>query len=155
MGFDAEVDAFADAVARVVAVARRSPCGGFADLCWPPCPDPMDLWRNPGVMFESPRRVFVVQRFDGELRYYAGGWIRDDSRILDDSRYVEEQDRMEAEGYELGVLGSVADALALAEQYLVELRSFAAVAVPREVRHSHYPQAAEADPGAAPDPAAM
>jgi hypothetical protein len=46
---------------------------------------------------------------------------------------------MWAEGSELGVLRSVADALALAEQYLAEERSFVAVEAPRDVRYSHYP----------------
>lgn len=41
---------------------------------------------------------------------------------------------------------SVADALAFAERYLVEERSFTAVEVAREVRDSRYPQSADAEP---------
>jgi hypothetical protein len=120
---------------RITAVARRRSCAMFADILWPPVPDLAALMADPGVMFASPRRVVVFQRIEGELRYYAGGWCPDQSRL-----YLE-QDRIAAEGYELGVFGSVADALAFAEQYLVEERGCNAVQVLREVRFSHYPQA--------------
>src|SRR5262245_26389303 len=103
MSLEADVDAEPGAVARVVTAARRSSCTMFVDILWPPCPDPLALRNDPGVMFESPRRVVVFQRVGGELRYYAGGWCPDQSRI-----YLE-QDRVWAEGSELGVFGSVAD----------------------------------------------
>lgn len=141
MSFEAEVDADPNAVARITAVARRTSCPLFADILWEPCPHPLVLVDDPGVMFESPRRVVVFQRVGEELRYYAGGWC------LDQAHIHLEQDRMWAEGSESGVFGSVADALAFAERYLVAEQSFAAVRVPREVRYSRYSQVAEATPG--------
>jgi hypothetical protein len=141
MGLEAEVDAAPGAVQRITAVARRTSTPAFCDLLWPPCPHPAALMTDPGVMFESPRRIVVFQRIGGELRYYAGGWCPDKSRI-----YLE-QDRVWAEGIELGVLGSVADALTLAKQYLAEERTFAALSVRRAVRYSRYPQGAAAEPG--------
>jgi hypothetical protein len=140
MGLEAEVDAEPDVVARITSVARRTSCPAFGDILWPPCPDPLILMDDPGVLFHSSRRVIVLQRICGELRYYAGGWCPDQSRM-----YLE-QDRVWAEGAESGVFGSIADALAFAERYLVEDRSFAAVGVLREVRYSRYPQVAEAEP---------
>jgi hypothetical protein len=89
---------------------------------------------DPGVMFESPVRVVVFQRIGGELRCYAGGWCPEPTR-----RYLEDE-RIWAEGYEMGVFGSVADALAFAEQYLAEGRSLASIEAARAVRalrHSH------------------
>jgi len=50
---------------------------------------------------------------------------------------------MWAEGYELGVFGSVADALAFAEQYLAERGSFASIETARAVRGSHHAQVQE------------
>ena len=133
MGLQAEVDVEADAVRRITSAARRSPCSAFADLLWPPIPDLSELMRllegDPGVMFESPRRIVVFQRIGGKLRYYAGGWRSDQSRI------VLEQDRIAAEGYEMGVFASVRDALAFAVRYLVQEKRFAAVTVPRKVLH--------------------
>jgi hypothetical protein len=145
MSLEAEVNTDPAAVQRIAAVARRTSGPAFADIQWPPCPHVLALMDDPGVMFESPRRVVVFQRIGGELRYYAGGWCPDQSRI-----YLE-QERVWAEGSESGVFRSVADALAFAEQYLAEERSFAGVGVPREVRWSRYPEVAEAEPGAAPD----
>jgi len=130
MGLQAEVDAETGSVQQITAVARRSSCATFADILWPPCPNPLALMDDPGVMFESARRVVVFQRIGGDLRYYAGGWCLEQSRI-----YLE-QDRIADEGCELGVFGSVQDALAFASQYLAEERNFAAVQIPREVRYS-------------------
>jgi len=136
MNLQSEVDAQLATVQRITAVARRSSCLAFADILWPPTPDAMSLMDEPGVMFESSRRVLVVQRIVGELRYYAGGWCPDQSRIH------LQQDRIWAEGCELGVFNSVADALVFGEQYLADERSFVAVGVRREVRWSRYPEAA-------------
>jgi hypothetical protein len=88
-------------------------------------------------MFESALRVVVFQRISGELRYYAGGWCPDQSRI-----YLE-QERIAAEGSEMGVFASAPDALAFAEQYLAEGRSFASVKATRVVRYSHDARATE------------
>lgn len=140
MSLEAEVDAESGTVQRITAVARRSSCTAFADILWPPTPPPLAFMDDPGVMFESPHRIVIFQRISGELRYYAGGWCPDQRRI-----YLE-QDRVWAEGSELGVFGSVTDALAFAEQYLDEERSFAAVEVSREVRYSRYPEVTEAEP---------
>jgi hypothetical protein len=82
-------------------------------------------------MFETALRVVVFRRIGGELRYYAGGWCPDETRIH------LEQDRIWAEGGESGVFGSVADALAFTEQYLAEGRSFADVHANRAVRYCH------------------
>ena len=30
--------------------------------------------RDPGLIFEAPNRVLVVEEHSGELRFYAGGW---------------------------------------------------------------------------------
>ena len=68
MGLEAEVVANPAAVQRITAVARRTSCPAFADILWPPCPHPLALMDDPGVMFESPRRVVVFQRIGGELR---------------------------------------------------------------------------------------
>jgi len=92
--------------------------------------------RNPGVMFESCRRIVVFQEIGGELRYYAGGWCQDQTRI-----YLE-QGRIWAEGSELGVFQAVRDAVAFAEQYLVEERDFQAIQVPRQVRFGRSPDPA-------------
>ncbi|HKA06862.1 MAG TPA: hypothetical protein VKD71_06360 [Gemmataceae bacterium] len=152
MNLQAEVDGQLLAVERITAVARRSPCFGFGDLLWSPTPDMQtlanDLMDDPGVMFETGRRVVVFQRIGGELRYYAGGWC------LGQDRAAPEQDRrIMAEGCELGVFESVADALAFSEGYLVIERSFTALPVPRDVRYGRHPEAVEADaePRAAPD----
>lgn len=132
MSLVSDLDAEHNAVARITAVARRTCCSIFTDILWSPCPHPMDLMEDPGVMFESSRRVVVLQRIAGELRYYAGGWC------LDQTSIYSEQDRAWAEGRESGVLRSVADALIFAEQYLVEERSFVLVQVPRNVRYSRH-----------------
>jgi hypothetical protein len=128
-----EVDREVDAVRRITAVARRRPCTFFADLLWGGAmPEIQDLGDDPGVMFESPRRVVVLQRVSGELRYYAGGWCPDQDRI-----YLE-QDRVWAEGSELGIFASVRDALLFAEQYLAEGQGFGDLTVPRQVRYSRH-----------------
>jgi hypothetical protein len=111
----------------------------FADLMWPPFDEP-DMRRliageDPGVMLESPRRVVVVQRIGEELRYYAGGWCPDRSRIY------QEQDRVWAEGSEQGVFAAVADAALFAEFYLVAERDSQDIAMPRRVCWSRYPEA--------------
>ena len=88
------------------------------------------------------REARVAPADRAELRYYAGGWCPDQNRIY------QEQDRIVAEGCELGVFRSVRDALTFTEKYLADERSFGAVQVPREVRFSHYPKAGDAEPDA-------
>ena len=121
----------------VTAVARCRDSSCFADLMWPPFGEP-DMRRliageDPGVILESPRRIVVVERIGGELRYYAGGWCPDENRIY------KEQDRVWAKGSEQGVFANVADAMAFAESYLVAERGFRDIAVPRLVCWSRYP----------------
>lgn len=128
MSLEVDVDAEPELLQRVTAVARRSSCPLFCDLSWPPSPSAAVLLEDPGLMFESPRRVFVFQRFGEELRYYAGAWSPNDALV--------HQERVEVEGSEAGVVRTVLDALAFAEQYLVEERCFVAVSVPRDVRYS-------------------
>jgi hypothetical protein len=136
MSVQAEVDEHPRLVERITTVARRSLCPAFCDILWPPAPHIIDVLDDPGVMFESPHRVVVFQRVGGDLRYYAGGWCPDQDRIC------LEQDRIEAEGCEMGTFESVADALAFAEQYLAEERGFASVEVPRALWHSFCTRAA-------------
>jgi hypothetical protein len=150
LNLQAEVDGQPLTLERITAVVRRSPCFGFADLLWSPTPDIQTLatalMDDPGVLFETDRRVVVFQQIGGELRYYAGGWC------LSQDRLVAEQDRISAEGCELGVFRSVADDLAFAEGYLVAGQSFAALAMPRDVRYGRQPEEQRhAEPGAAPD----
>jgi hypothetical protein len=134
MNVQAEVDREKDAVGRITAVARRTSCPCFADLCWGSLPSDFRLLEdNPGVMFESPRRIVVFQELGGELRYYAGGWCRNPDRIF------LEQDRIHREGSELGVFPTVRDALVFAERYLVEEASFREIQVPRQPRHQQEP----------------
>src|SRR5947209_17803838 len=83
-----------------VAVATCRDSLLFADLCWPPFDLEAELQRliegqNPGVMFESPSRVVVIEEHSGELRYYAGGWCSHESQLP-----LLEQDRMAADGHE-------------------------------------------------------
>jgi hypothetical protein len=134
MTLQAEVDAESAVVQRITAVACRTSCPVFIDLLWPPAPPEQSLLDDPGVMFESPTRVVVFQWVGSELRFYAGGWCPNRSRLS------AEQDRVWAEGCELGVFGSVAEALAFAEQYLVGGLGFGAVLVPREVGHCRQPR---------------
>ena len=68
----------------------------FADLSWPPFDPAVELprliaGRDPGVSFETPTRIVVVEQHSGEPRYYAGGWPPHQSRIH------LEQERIEAE----------------------------------------------------------
>jgi hypothetical protein len=146
MNVQTQVDREPEAVRRITAVARQSSCPFFADLFWDVVDfDPFALSNNPGVMFESPRRIVVFQELGGELRYYAGAWCLDQDR-----RYLEE-DRIEAEGREIGVFPTVRDALAFAGQYLIEERAFQTIHVPRYTRYSRLPDPNAADASARPD----
>jgi hypothetical protein len=144
MDVQAEVDRERGALQRITAVARRSACPAFADLLgWGEASlDLVTLMNHPGVMFESCGRVVVFQQIAEELRYYAGGWC------LDQNQLSLEQDRIWAEGSETGVFETVPDALAFAEQYLVEERAFQTMQVPRQLRHS---RTTEQNEGGEPD----
>ncbi len=118
----------------VLAVAHCRESLGFGDLWFPPfdfeaARQRLSANRDPGVMFETDSRVVVIEDYGGELRYYAGGWCRDEGRL-----YLE-QDRIAAEGSEFGVLESVRAAIEFAEQYLVEQRAFSAITAARQVRY--------------------
>jgi len=130
-----EVDQAEAAVDRIAEVATRRQCACFGDLLWSPfTADPSAFLDNPGVMFESSRRVVVFQEISGELRYYAGGWCPDQNRLH------LEQDRVWAEGSESGVFATVTDALAFTEQYLTGLRGFLEIRVPRRVLYGRDPE---------------
>ncbi|HEY7423550.1 MAG TPA: hypothetical protein VH682_04840 [Gemmataceae bacterium] len=71
-------------------------------------------------------------RRDGGARIqaeYAGGWRSDESRI-----YLE-QERIEAEGYEMGVFRTPRDALLFTELYLVGKQALQDIEAVREVIH--------------------
>jgi len=118
----------------IVAVATCRDSLFFADLCWPPFDSEAELRRlargdDPGVIFETVSRVFVIEEHSGELRYYAGGWRSHESRIH------LEQDRIEAEGFEMGVFQSPREAMVFAECYLAQGHALQDIEVPRLVRH--------------------
>jgi hypothetical protein len=113
----------------VVAVAGCKDINGFLDLTWPPC-DKVEIQRaldglKTGVEFTTALRTLVIEEYGGELRYYAGGWAPDER-----SRFLE-QDRIEREGWELGVFGSIEDALTFAMQFLKECRPIQDIGVVR------------------------
>lgn len=106
----------------------------FADLCWPPFDPEAELrrltkGRDPGVMFETASRVVVIEEHSAELRYYAGGWCSNQSRI----RF--EQDRITAEGYEMGVFPCVQGAVLFAEKFLAREMALQDIETPRSVHH--------------------
>jgi len=118
----------------ITAVATHAASVGFADLLWEPLDENEALprimeTRDPGVIFETPTRVVVVEEWSGELRYYAGGWRSDQHRIH------LEWDRIEAEGSEMGVLPSPEAAARFAERYLARDEALQDIDVPRRIRH--------------------
>jgi hypothetical protein len=118
----------------IVAVATCRDSLFFADLCWPPFDSEAELQRltkgsDPGVIFETVTRVVVIEEHSGELRYYAGGWRSHESRIH------LEQDRIWAEGYEMGVLPSPREAVLFAERFLAREQALQEIATPRLVHH--------------------
>lgn len=120
----------------IVAVASCRDSLDFADLCWPPFDDKAEMqrlieWRDPGVIFEAASRVVVIEEHSGELRYYAGGWRSHESRIH------LEQDRIEAEGYEMGVFPMPQEAVLFAERFLVHEQALQDIDTPRLI---HYHQ---------------
>jgi hypothetical protein len=134
----------------VVAVATCRNSLFFADLCWPPFDMEADRMRliegrDPGVIFEPVSRVVVLEEHSGELRYYAGGWRSDESRI-----YLE-QDRIEAEGSEMGVFRTLRDAMIFTERYLVGEQALQDIEAAREVIHRRETITSRAEPGAAAD----
>jgi hypothetical protein len=134
MKLQEEVDREQEVLGRITAVARRESCPAFGDLFWDWDAHDFDPWaliENPGVMFVSSIRCVVFQHMGRELRYYAGGWST--SWPQDPEAFHAAQDRKYAEGCEMGVFGSVRDALAFAEQYLVERRGFEEIVADRNV----------------------
>jgi hypothetical protein len=116
----------------VAAVATCRDSRVFADLCWPPFDSKAELprlidGRDPGVIFETASRVTVIEEHSGELRYYAGGWRSDESRIH------LEQVRIAAEGYEMGVFPSPQDAVLFAERFLAREQALQDIETPRLV----------------------
>ena len=121
---------FPELLGAIDAVATYSPSVGFSDVVWAPIdwdeglPRMMET-RDPGVMFETPTRVVVIEEWAGELRYYAAGW-RSDQRCV----HLEE-DRVEAEGSEMGILPSPEAAVRFAERYLARGEALQEIDVPR------------------------
>jgi hypothetical protein len=119
---------------QVLVVAKCRESLFFADLCWPPfdfeamLPRLLER-RDPGVILETPSRVVVIEEHGGELRYYAGGWRSHESRIH------LEQERIEAEGYEMGVFPSPRDAALFAEAFLVRAGALQDIETSRLVHH--------------------
>lgn len=104
----------------------------FADLCWSPFDFEAELQRfndgrEYGVIFETGTRVVVIEEHGGELRYYAGGWRSHESRIH------LEQDRIWAEGFEMGVLPSPQEAVRFAERFLAKEQALQEIDTPRLV----------------------
>jgi hypothetical protein len=116
----------------ILAVATCRDSLFFADLCWPPFDLETELQRtteDPGVIFESPSRVVVIAEHSSELRYYAGGWCSHQSQLH------LEQDRMTAEGYELGVFPSPLEAMLFAERFLAGGQALQEIETLRVVYH--------------------
>jgi hypothetical protein len=95
---------------------------GFADFYgWSPN-DPATFDRrlrdssDPGVSFETKTRMFAVEEYDGEFRFYAGPA---DPHGQDDQS-------------ELGAFRSAEDVLTYAEAFLIRGLSPAAISVPRQ-----------------------
>jgi hypothetical protein len=106
----------------------------FADLCWPPFDSGPELQRlvegrDSGVIFEKATRVVVIEDHSGELRYYAGGWRSHESCIH------LEQERIWAEGYEMGVFPSPQDAVVFAERFLARKQALQDIETLRLVNH--------------------
>ena len=55
----------------VANAAKMSQCWGFADLLWERG-DIDSMFEDPGVIFENDRRLLVIGRINGEIRYFAG-----------------------------------------------------------------------------------
>jgi hypothetical protein len=94
----------------VLAVATCCDSLGFLDLLWPPLDhrafrDRLIANREPGVCFETPSRIVVIEEHSAELRFYAGPW----GPAINAHAYENE----------VGVFHSVADALRYAEAFLV------------------------------------
>jgi hypothetical protein len=117
-----------------IAVATCRESLDFADLCWPPFDPQVELRRlienrDPGVIFETTRRVVVIEEHSGELRYYAGGWRSHESHIH------LEQDRIWAEGHELGVFPTPGDGILFAEAFLARELALQGIETSRQVHH--------------------
>ena len=118
----------------IVGVATCRGSVAFCDLLWPPLDSEverrrLDDGRDAGVIFETARRMVVIEEHGGELRYYAGGWC------LDGRRRHSEEDRIWAEGHETGVLPSPHDAVLFAERFLVREEAIQEIDTPRAVRY--------------------
>jgi hypothetical protein len=118
----------------IVAVASCRGSLHFADLCWPPFDWEAEMQRviqgrDPGIIFETATRVVVIEEHSGELRYYAGGWRSHESRIH------LEQDRIWAEGYEMGVFPSPREAVLFAERFLAREQALREIETRRLVHH--------------------
>jgi len=113
-------------------VAKQEPSLGFADLQWETNEDiKARLARlrdgtNPGVKFITLRRILVMEHWGG-LRYYAGGWASSQENIH------AEQERIYAEGSELGEFPDIADALRFADLFLVQELALQIIDTPRNV----------------------
>lgn len=121
----------------ILAVATCRDSLLFLDLCWPPFDSETERQRliegrDPGVIFATPTRVVVIEEHSGELRYYAGGWSSHESRI------PLEQERIWAEGSEMGVMLSPCEAVRFAERFLARQQPLQEIDTPRVVHHRRH-----------------
>jgi hypothetical protein len=134
MGLRERLAEYEQAFQATIAVATCRDSLGFCDLCWPPF-DPQDELRrlienrDPGVILETTKRVVVMEEHGGELRYYAGGWRSHESRI-----YLE-QDRIWAEGHELGIFSTPSDGILFCEAFLAREVALQDIETPRLIHH--------------------
>jgi hypothetical protein len=142
MGLRERLAAYRQSFEAILAVATGRDSLGFADLWFPPLDLELHLRRlienrDPGVIFETFSRVVVIEEISGELRYYAGGWCPNPKH-----RYLEEE-RIWAEGSELGVFATVRDAVDFAFRYLVEEQDFQTMRASRRVCYGCKPDGSD------------
>ncbi len=71
MSLPYELEKYREDIQHLKEVPTLGECSSFADLCWDEA-DPLTL--DPGIKFETMERIVVLQRIKGQLRYFAGGW---------------------------------------------------------------------------------
>lgn len=126
-----------ESMPRIKAASRCSLTPVFGDLMWGEQDLRLDdFLESPGVMLETTRRICVFQHIKCELRYYAGGW--NPYATTDPDFFVADQDRVLAEGHEIGVM-SLPDAITFADLYLLVEKPFSAIQVPRWLFNSQPP----------------
>jgi len=132
MNVYSEIEHQEELLHNILAVADRKQSLGFADLFHPGDDMPGHIERikrndDPGVKFTTSTRTVVIEFHSGELRYYAGGWLSSQADPYN------EQDRVLAEGCELGSFRTLQDGLRFTERYLAGLEELQQITVPRHV----------------------